>query len=103
MIGRLRVRYALAALFTAVNLVGLGWALAMDERMHGIVHGALAALGVIGMWWFGAGRASASTDAPAVGETRLEQLQQSVDAIALEVERIGEAQRFQTKLQTESR
>ena len=32
---------------------------------------------------------------------QLTQLQQSVDAIALEVERIGEAQRFNTKLQAE--
>jgi hypothetical protein len=31
-------------------------------------------------------------------DSRLEQLQQSVDAIAIEVERITEAQRFNTKL-----
>ena len=31
-------------------------------------------------------------------DTRLEQLQQSVDAIAIEVERIAEAQRFSAKL-----
>ena len=37
----------------------------------------------------------------ALGNPRLEQLQQSVDAIALEVERIGEAQRFNAKLQAE--
>ncbi len=34
-------------------------------------------------------------------EARLEQIQQSVDAIALEVERISEAQRFAAKLLAE--
>jgi hypothetical protein len=34
-------------------------------------------------------------------EGRLDYLQQSVDAIALEVERIGEAQRFNEKLRAE--
>jgi hypothetical protein len=33
---------------------------------------------------------------------RLEQLGQSVESIALEVERIGEGQRFMTKVMTES-
>lgn len=36
-----------------------------------------------------------------VGDPRLEYLQQSVDAMALEVERIGEAQRFHDKLRAE--
>jgi hypothetical protein len=36
-----------------------------------------------------------------VADARLEQLQQSVDAIALEVERIAEAQRFSVKLLSE--
>ena len=40
-----------------------------------------------------------SDDLPA--ETRLEQLQQSIDAVALETERIGEAQRFEAKLRAE--
>jgi hypothetical protein len=34
---------------------------------------------------------------------RLERIEQAVDAIAIEVERISEAQRFQTKIMTESR
>jgi hypothetical protein len=36
-------------------------------------------------------------------EQRFDQLQQSVDAIAVEVERIAEAQRFSTKLLAERR
>ena len=38
---------------------------------------------------------------PAQHEDRLEHLQQSVDAIAIEVERIAEGQRFTTKLLSE--
>lgn len=38
---------------------------------------------------------------PTQSDSRLEQLQQSVDAIAVEVERIAEAQRFSTKLLAE--
>ena len=38
---------------------------------------------------------------PRVDDHRLEQLQQSVDAIAIEVERIAEAQRFTAKLLAE--
>ena len=34
---------------------------------------------------------------------RLERIEQAVDAIAIEVERISEAQRFQTRIMTESR
>ena len=35
--------------------------------------------------------------------TRLDRIEQAVDAIAIEVERVSEAQRFQTKLMTEAR
>jgi hypothetical protein len=37
----------------------------------------------------------------ALGDSRLEQLQQSIDSIAVEVERITEAQRFTAKLMAE--
>ena len=35
--------------------------------------------------------------------SRLDRIEQAVDAIAIEVERVSEAQRFQTRLMTESR
>jgi len=92
---------ALAALFTLINLVGIGWAIAESEGPHAAVHVALSLLGMYGMWRLSprAGRQDAPT--AELAELRLEQLQQSVDAIALEVERIGEAQRFNAKLQAE--
>jgi hypothetical protein len=92
---------AVATLFTVVNLVGLGMAMAVREQMHSGIHVLLALLGAYAMWRLGAsGRRVASPDEE-LSEPRLEALQQSVDAIALEVERISEAQRFQAKLQAE--
>jgi hypothetical protein len=35
--------------------------------------------------------------------SRLERIEQAVDAIAIEIERVSEAQRFQTKLMTDAR
>ena len=89
-----------AAVFTVVNLVGLGMAMAAREQMHSGIHVALSVLGAYAMWRLSGRRSEGSTYAE-IGGTRLEQLQQSVDAVALEVERIGEAQRFSAKLQAE--
>ena len=91
----------LAGVFTVVNLVGLGMAMAAREQMHSGIHVALSLLGAYTMWWLSTRRVSVEPTYDAMGHPRLEQLQQSVDAIALEVERIGEAQRFNAKLHAE--
>ena len=96
---RRKIWQALAAVFTVINLVGLGMAVGANETMHGGIHAVLSVLGALAMWRL-SGPVRVAGDSP-VGEVRLEQLQQSVDAIALEVERIGEAQRFNAKLQAE--
>ena len=60
-----------------------------------VTAGSLAAIAVAAF------RAMARTkrlQPPAQNDDRLEHLQQSVDAIAIEVERIAEAQRFSAKL-----
>jgi hypothetical protein len=54
-------------------------------------------------WRLGRSEDRVDTGTAALADARLEQLQQSIDAIALEVERIGEAQRFHVKLQSEQR
>jgi len=54
----------------------------------------LATIGVLAFW----GMVRARRVPPPVQDDRLEHLQQSVDAIAVEVERIAEAQRFSAKL-----
>jgi hypothetical protein len=53
--------------------------------------------------FFGRRRSNASGDSPgsSLSDARLSRLEQAVDAIALEVERISEGQRFTTKLLSE--
>src|SRR5689334_7245828 len=92
---------AAAVVFTVVNLIGLGMAMAAQEQMHSGIHVALSLLGAYAMWRLSdrSSRIEATNDV--LSDPRLEALQQSVDAIALEVERIGESQRFHAKLQAE--
>jgi hypothetical protein len=101
MTSRTKIWRALAALFTLINLVGIGWAVAESEGPHAAIHVALSLLGMYGMWRLSPRAARQEAPTGELAELRLEQLQQSVDAIALEVERIGEAQRFHAKLQAE--
>jgi hypothetical protein len=51
--------------------------------------------------WSLRGRAKGSTELPKGLEQRLERIEQAVDSIAIEVERISEGQRFTTKLLSE--
>ena len=70
-----------------------------------VITGMVAALCVIGVVTAKAvqrlRRNGRTVVAAPVAEERLEQLQQSIDAIAVEVERIAEAQRFTAKLLSE--
>lgn len=92
-----------AAIFTIVNVGGAAYAYAMGETAHATAHVLLLALGGSAyVIWLLASRARRENATPAqLPEGRLDYLQQSVDAIALEVERIGEAQRFNEKLRAE--
>jgi hypothetical protein len=99
--GRIGVWKVAAIVFTVVNLVGLGMAMAAQEQMHSGIHAALSVLGAFALWRLSNRSEREEPVGAALDDPRLEALQQSVDAVALEVERIGEAQRFQTKLQTE--
>jgi len=103
-----------AILFGIVNVAGMGLALAMDEMMHAMAHVFLLFVGTGAylLWktvttW----AASQSVDQPSrpsamtpgtnapqqLADPRIDYLQRSVDALALEVERIGEAVRFKDK------
>jgi len=90
-----------AAIFAIVNLGGMLLAAGMGEQLHAAGHAVLMFLGLGAylIWRLGPKR----QDLPGTqqADERLEYLQQSVDAIALEVERIGEAQRFSDKLRVE--
>ena len=101
MSGRIGVWKAAAVVFTVVNLIGLGMAMAAQEQMHSGIHAVLSLLGAYALWRLSNRSARALPADAALEDPRLEALQQSVDAVALEVERIGEAQRFNAKLQAE--
>src|ERR1700680_1693919 len=89
-----------AALFILINAAGAVYALAMGEPMHAGVHVALLVVGFAG-WRGGQWRRRRGQAAAQLPDVRLDYLQQSVEAVALEVERIGEAQRYSDKLRAE--
>jgi len=113
---RSRIWLAVAVVFTLVNLGGGVVAIAAGEAAHTALHAVLLLVGVAWVWRLAASR-SASRDAsrnrsreeavkpgrPTEFTNRLTNLEQSVDAVALEVERIGEGQRFVTRILTEVR
>ena len=92
-----------AALFALVNLAGAGYAAAAGEPIHAAVHVGLLVLGLSAYLAWRLAQRVRRQELPAAqqADEGLEYLQHSVDAIALEVERIGEAQRFSDKLRVE--
>jgi hypothetical protein len=52
------------------------------------------------VWWLASGSAPSKRASLPPADERLERLQQSMDAVAVEVERIGEAQRYSVKTQS---
>lgn len=103
---RSRIWWTVAAVFTLVNLGGAVFAAAAGERLHCAGHVVLFLAGAFVMWWIPARARRRELAAPDVSgerlsDDRLDQLQQSVDAVAIEVERLGEAQRFRDKLRAE--
>lgn len=86
--------------FTLVNAVGGGYAAALGEQLHAGVHVGLMFLGSYFIWRLGT-RPERDGSSEPLAASRLEQLQQSVDVVAIEVERLGEAQRFNAKQQAE--
>ena len=99
MIGSSKLWRIAAGAFVVINLAGAGFAIAMGETTHTAGHAILLLAGYL-VWrvapW--GRRQDVAAAPPAIPPEKLEYLQQSVDAIALEVERIGEAQRFSEKI-----
>ena len=96
---------AVAGLYAVINVGGLIYAALEEQEMHAMLHLFLLILGVAGFagWWLARRSSPPARDVPQaqIGDERVEYLQRSVDAMALEVERIGEAQRFSDKLKVE--
>ena len=86
-----------AAIFTVVNVAGGIYAAILGDGMHAMVHAGLLLAGYVA-WQFIPGGEVAEPAQAQVDEIRLDSLQESVDSIALNVERMGEAQRFHEKL-----
>ena len=92
---------AAAVIFTVINVGGIAYAAVMGEVMHAATHVGLL-LGTVFAWqFFSPRRVETTEEETPVLDSQIQQLQYSLDAIALEVERIGESQRFINKLQAE--
>jgi low affinity Fe/Cu permease len=94
---RSKVWLVVAVLFTVVNVGGGVFAFAQGELLHAGVHAGLLLVGAYFLQ-----RRAQRRSAPLDRELNehLTHLEQSIDAIAIEVERIGEGQRFITRLFT---
>jgi len=89
------------AIFVVVNAGGAVFAVANGEWMHAGTHAGLLFLTFLAWPLVSPGRRDEVTQTLPPTDESLAYIQQSVDAIALEVERIGEAQRYAEKLQAE--
>ncbi len=98
---RFKVWMTVGAAFASLNFLGGLVAAADGEPLHSGTHGGLTLVTLLLMWWFVDAarrrREATTTQAlPAGIGDRLEHLEHSVDAMAIEIERIGEGQRFLT-------
>jgi hypothetical protein len=105
-----RIWTVVSVLFVVGNVAGAVFAALQGEALHAGGHVALALLGAYVLARL-AGRGAARRFWPRTGaeqmeppramDDRLANLEASVDAVAVEIERIGEGQRFMTRLFTE--
>ena len=90
-----------AVLFTVANVASAVYAAWLSEQMHTAGHVALSFLGVSWVRWLNRSQPERDEGNATLEASRIEALEQSIDAVALEVERLGEAQRFAEKLHAE--
>lgn len=94
-----------AALYSVINIGGAAYALVMGEIPHAALHVALMLVGVVVWYAFGppsgARRIAIAGGLPGEDPAltdRFRNLEQSLDAVAIEVDRISEGQREMTDL-----
>lgn len=97
---RSRIWNAVVGIFVVINVGGFVFALARGEVMHAVTHIAilLAGMGGYALWKDRRGPSEISAGDSAAAARRLDHLQDSLDVIAVEVERIGESQRYARKI-----
>jgi hypothetical protein len=84
--------------FNLINLAGGAYAFVVGELMHGATHAVLLALGALALWRLTPSANDADIPGAREAAQSLDNLQTTVDSIAHQVERIGEAQRFEFTL-----
>ena len=89
-----------AAIFVFINVASAIYALVVGERMHAEAHAGILLVTFVAYLILRGSPPPPRENLPPT-DPRIDYLQQSVDAVALEVERLGEAQRFQEKLKAE--
>ena len=90
----------IAALFSVVNIAGAAFAALSREPLHAAAHVVLLVATYV-VWRLVSGARALDLPHAQPIDQRLEHLQQSLDTIAIEVERIGEGQRYATKILVE--
>ena len=111
---RSKIWLAVVALFTAANFAGAVIAAVQREPLHAGLHTALVLLGAYFVWqaipgngtrrgWRWEAQPIPIPPPPPELTERLTHLEQAIDAMAIEVERIGEGQRFITRSFTQNR
>src|SRR4051812_2976421 len=100
---RSRLWRVVVAVYVFINVGGAIIAAVRGEQMHFSIHVGLLLLGMVAypVWRLSRGMALVDQPQGQLPDARIEYLQNSVDAMALELERLGEAQRFQEKLRDE--
>jgi hypothetical protein len=100
---RSKIWFVVAVLFTLINLAGAAMAVYAGEAQHTALHVVLSLIGIAAVRGLAPWRTPSQADRAVAGPTgevadRLTNLEQSIDAVAIEVERVGEAQRFMTRI-----
>ena len=99
MIRRFKLKFGATLAFTFINVVGALYAVVMGEMLHAGVHVALLPPSAWLLSRLAAKRSGSGAMNPLASGAltdRLSNLEQSIDAVAIEVDRIGEGQRQMT-------
>ena len=87
-----------AWLLSVGNVVAVWFAAQPAETWHATIHALLAVVFGVGAQRLMARRQEQSRAEPGLESDRTKHIEQAIDAIAIELERVGEGQRYVTKL-----